>query len=168
VRILGSDYVNESPVAALTVSNANPLVNETVIFNATASYDPDGYVQFYFFDFGDASDSGWTSSPVAVHTYAAQGNYNTKVTVEDDLGATSAESDQTTVQISVIIPETPTLAVLGLFMLSTLMLAAFYLKKRRKTESNIQPYNTHPDSEAPMSQILACASPFPESHENKH
>jgi PKD repeat protein len=51
-------------------------------------YDPDGYIQYYMWDFGDGSMfySNWND---AYHTYWVGGQYNVSLTVEDDRGATT-------------------------------------------------------------------------------
>ncbi|MEM3488442.1 MAG: Ig-like domain-containing protein [Nitrososphaerota archaeon] len=60
---------NKPPVAQLKLSSNVILSGEEVVFDAGASYDPEGTVLQYFFDFGDGSNSGWTSSPVVRHQY---------------------------------------------------------------------------------------------------
>ena len=57
--------------------------NLTVIFNASSSYDRDGIVTFYKWDFGD-NYSG--SGKIISHTYEEKGIYNVSLTVTDDDG----------------------------------------------------------------------------------
>jgi len=65
-------------------------VNETVYFNASASYDPeDGNIVSYVWDFGDGiHDSG----VYVQHSYTAPGNYTTTLTVRDVAGNTAQDS----------------------------------------------------------------------------
>jgi len=67
--------LNEPPIATLDVSKNNPEINETITLDASLSYDPDGQVEYYFFDFGDGQDSGWTSFSVTSHSYEVDGTY---------------------------------------------------------------------------------------------
>ena len=56
----------------------------TVSFVGSNSYDPDGVIASYLWNFGDGTSS--TLSNVS-HTYSAVGNYNASLTVTDNSGA---------------------------------------------------------------------------------
>jgi PKD repeat protein len=56
-----------------------------VVFNATSSYDPDGAIVTYIWDFGDNNTAAGT---VAEHAYAFEGIYTITLTVVDDDGST--------------------------------------------------------------------------------
>ena len=45
---------NQPPIANFTYSLLNPVVNQTITFNASSSYDPDG-IYNYEWDFGDGN-----------------------------------------------------------------------------------------------------------------
>jgi len=72
--------INERPVAVLEVDKISPYFNETLTFDATGSTD-DGRIDYYFFDFGDGTNSGWTTLPVVTHKYAEEGEYNASLVV---------------------------------------------------------------------------------------
>ncbi|MGD8395931.1 MAG: PKD domain-containing protein [Candidatus Eiseniibacteriota bacterium] len=57
--------------------------------DGSGSYDPDGSIETYAWDFGDGTG---TSGPQAVvsHTYADDGDYPLTLTVTDDLGSSSS------------------------------------------------------------------------------
>jgi len=75
-----SPIINESPIADFTYSSSYLSVD----FNASASYDPDGTIVSYDWDFGDGfMGSGVTTS----HMYTIAGNYSVSLTVIDDDGA---------------------------------------------------------------------------------
>ena len=75
---------NESPVADFEHDPQEGYVPLVVRFDASASFDPDGQILSYAWDFGD----GETAEGVIVeHTYTAPGEYVAKLTVRDDKGA---------------------------------------------------------------------------------
>lgn len=83
------------PVASFTYSPSDPLVGETVTFNASTSYDPDGTIISYGWDFGDST----TGTDITVtHIYAAAGTYTVTLTVTDDEGLTNTAT--ATVKVS--------------------------------------------------------------------
>jgi len=71
------------PVASFAYSPTTPLVGQSVTFNASASYDPDGTIIQYSWNFGDNTKVNETDS-ISTHTYAAVGTYNVTLTVTDD------------------------------------------------------------------------------------
>jgi len=79
--------LNRSPVASFTESAETVYTGETITFNASNSYDPDGTVVSYFWDFGDGSNA---SGVVVTHSYADNGNYVVTLTITDDDGATAS------------------------------------------------------------------------------
>jgi len=74
--------VPRPPIANFTYSPASPVVNETITFNASASYDLDGTVVSYRWDFGDGNVTTVTD-PLINHTYTTAGIYNITLTVTD-------------------------------------------------------------------------------------
>ncbi|MDF2958058.1 MAG: Nitrous oxide reductase accessory protein NosD [Candidatus Alkanophagales archaeon MCA70_species_1] len=75
---------NEPPVASFTFSPARPVVDEVVTFDASASFDPDGTIVSYEWDFGDGTNG---TGKVVNHSFASEGNYSVVLTVTDDGGA---------------------------------------------------------------------------------
>ena len=83
-------YPNQAPVASFTFSPSNPLVNDTVTFDASASHDPDGSIVSYRWDFGDGNVTTVTN-PIITHVYltaASTVNYTVTLTVTDNEGST--------------------------------------------------------------------------------
>lgn len=94
------------PVAVVRASEAAPLVGATVSFDGAGSFDPDGAVVGYQWDFGD----GTTASGAAVsHAYASAGTYTVSLVVTDDDGLTDGEA----IQIAVQTPNQSPVAVLA-------------------------------------------------------
>ncbi len=74
-------YTDETKAAATSAA----YTDEAIAFNGADSYDPDGRIVRYHWDFGDGmSATGATTS----HTYVNAGSYTTVLTVTDDDGAT--------------------------------------------------------------------------------
>ena len=74
------------PIAGFYYTPQYPETNETVTFNATESYDPDGYIVSYTWDFGDGTPKLTTNDPVTNHTYTAFGDFTVTLTVTDNSG----------------------------------------------------------------------------------
>ena len=74
----------------------NPVVDEVVTFNASESYDPDGTIVSYDWDFDDGtSDSG----EIVTHAYTAPGTYAIILTVTDDEAKTDTYQKSATVEL---------------------------------------------------------------------
>lgn len=71
-------------------------INESITFNATASYDPDGNIVNYTWDFGDGNITSVTE-PIINHTYSSGGNYTVTLNVTDNDGIWSITSKNLTV-----------------------------------------------------------------------
>jgi len=102
------------PVAQFTYTPEKPLVNETVIFDASESYDPDpnGTIVSYEWNFGDGSPIETLPTPLVEHVYSAPGNYTVTLVVTDDEGLEGSTSAVVTVIAHPIAnftysPETP-------------------------------------------------------------
>ena len=79
----------EEPVASFTYSPPDPMVGDEITFNASSSYDPDGYIGGHNWDFGDG-DSAW--GEMVTHAYAEDGDYTIRLTVTDNYGLTDSVS----------------------------------------------------------------------------
>ena len=102
VSACGAGYVNaaaavqrarlvadQPPVAALAVTPSSGGSPMTSTLDGSASYDPDGTVVAYRWDFdGDGSIDATTAGPSVTHTYTT-GRYDATLTVEDNLGIIS-------------------------------------------------------------------------------
>ncbi|MEM3341556.1 MAG: PKD domain-containing protein, partial [Thermoplasmata archaeon] len=82
-------YPNVPPVGFLSISKNPVNVGEEIFLNASLSYDSDGTITGYFFDFGDGTTSGWIPQNIITHTYTMPGNYTLRLMVRDDDNATS-------------------------------------------------------------------------------
>jgi len=86
---MGHNYVDiyfksndmNSPVARFTASNTIIGVGETITFDASSSYDPDGSIISYVWDLGEGS---YKIGVTTEHTYTDEGNYKVILTVKDN------------------------------------------------------------------------------------
>ena len=79
--------INKKPVADFSYLPNNPKIGQTVYLDASSSYDPEGNIVRYYWDFGDGSNGTgeWTS-----HKYSNFGIYNVTLTVWDEKNASSS------------------------------------------------------------------------------
>ena len=79
---------NQAPVAAFGYSPTEPLMAEPVTFNATTSYDPDGSITTYTWNYGDGTPMITRNYPWDSHSFTTGGTYTVTLTVTDDKGLT--------------------------------------------------------------------------------
>ncbi|MBE3138989.1 MAG: PKD domain-containing protein, partial [Thermoplasmata archaeon] len=84
-----TNQTNEPPVANASLSEQTGFVNTLLIFNGSRSYDPDGYLTKWSWDFGDGTNG---SGEITIHTYQNIGMYTVTLTVTDDKGATGDDT----------------------------------------------------------------------------
>ncbi len=85
----GYVYVTNPPVADFTMNPAIGVAPLTVSFDASSSYDPDGTIVQYNWDFGDdVTGHGKTVS----HLFEGAGDYTVTLEVVDDYGADATKS----------------------------------------------------------------------------
>lgn len=87
--------INQLPVASITAPSS-AVVGETVTFNASQSFDPDGTIVSYYWNFGDGITA---SGAVVQHTYSNAGTYTVTLTVTDNEGSTNSTSMTIVVQV---------------------------------------------------------------------
>jgi len=88
VNILGA---KSPPNAMFKISPTPAKANRTVTFDASESFDPDGNITGYLWDFGDGSLNE-TSYPIITHIYVKNGQYNVTLTVVDNDNMTDSIS----------------------------------------------------------------------------
>ena len=96
---------NQPPIASFTYSPENPVVNQTITFNTSSSYDSDGKITNYEWDFGDGNITNTTEEKIK-HSYSEAGIYEVTLTVTDDEGATNS-----TTKIITVMPAQPSVSI---------------------------------------------------------
>jgi WD40 repeat protein/chitodextrinase len=93
--------VTEAPVARFTVNQQTAdAAPATFSFDASESFDPDGTLTAYRWDFGDGSTG---TGPTIEHTYVRPGTYRVVFRAIDDLGV--AGTAQTTLSVGIATPQ---------------------------------------------------------------
>jgi len=88
--------VKTSPQAIFTYLPTPPITSEDITFNATASYDLDGQIVNYSWDFGDGTNA---TGMIVIHNFKAAGTYNVSLTILDNDGFRGSASKMVTVYI---------------------------------------------------------------------
>jgi PKD repeat protein len=94
--------VLDNPPVADAGDDMTLLVDETGAFDGSGSYDVDGAIVSYSWDFGDGSAAA--SGVTATHPYAVAGTYTVTLTVTDDDGSTGTD----TLTVTVLTPSEAT------------------------------------------------------------
>ncbi len=121
--------------ARFTYTPIDPIFNETVTFDASASTLNGGTIVNYVWDFGDETTG---TGKVTNHTYVTPGNYTVILNVTDSEGRWNYTSAEITVM-----PEFPSFLTLPLFIITTLLAIIVYRRKhsiglplRKQTKKN--------------------------------
>ena len=80
-RFTTTGMINQPPIASFTYTPENPVANQTITFNASDSYDLDGTIISYEWDFGDGTNG---TGEIVEHSYSSAGNYTVNLTLTDD------------------------------------------------------------------------------------
>jgi glucose/arabinose dehydrogenase len=88
---------NAPPVAAASATPTSGSAPLAVQFSSDGSFDPEGSVITYSWNFGDGGTSTLANLQ---HTYSSQGNYTATLTVRDPQGLTGTDSETITVSNS--------------------------------------------------------------------
>ena len=130
-----TNVVNQPPVAIIKETTTTVMENEEINLDASESYDADGTIVSYSWDFGNGNT---VTGVTADYTYTEAGDYTVTLTVTDNDGASSSAVVEITVE-----PEPAvTLAVLSVIGLgitaltATLLYGLFIRRKKKKTEES--------------------------------
>jgi len=88
---------NQDPTANFTSDQEDGTFRIT--FDGSSSFDPDGEIALWNWNFGDGSPGG--SGETVVHPYADPGTYSVRLIIQDNDGA----SDEITKDVTVVAPD---------------------------------------------------------------
>ena len=92
--VFPSGTANVPPTAVISPTPTSGIAPLVVSFNGSGSSDSDGSISSYAWTFGDG---GTAVGATATHTYASAGSYTARLTVTDNLGATTSATSVITV-----------------------------------------------------------------------
>ena len=104
--VLPAGTPNTPPVAVATTTPGSGIAPLTVTFNGSGSYDPDGSIAAYSWNFGDGSPANTNVAPS--HVYQTAGSFTAVLTVTDNRGATATNQVAITVSADPNIINAPT------------------------------------------------------------
>ena len=142
---------NMPPTADFTFLPKTPKAGEEVNF-ADKSYDPDGNIESWSWDFGDGLTS--TDSEPS-HTYASGGNYSVTLTVRDDKGMEGVKRLTITVEEAPTPTESQTPSSTETTATSTTSSVSTLISSETTTSSSPSPTTTSSSS----SQEISSSSP---------
>ncbi len=118
---------NKAPVAKFTYQPDKPKIGDEIQFTSQ-SFDDDGNIVSYAWDFGDGNTS---TEQNPVHSYEKKGTYNVTLTVTDNDGATHQETQQVVVTKEEVNIWLYLIIILILIIVAVVVVAVW--KKRTKT-----------------------------------
>lgn len=98
VVIRATEVPNQAPVAVAVANVTSGKMPLTVNFSSQGSYDPDGTIASYAWNFGNGATSNQANPS---YIYTTSGNFTATLTVTDNRGATNSRS------ISIIVQQAP-------------------------------------------------------------
>jgi glucose/arabinose dehydrogenase/chitodextrinase len=104
---------NALPVSRFTASPATAYIGVPIVYNGTASSDPDGMIVAYAWDFGDGNTA---TGAVTSHSYVLKGTFTVLLTVTDDVGGTNVSNSDIVIanRAPVITATDPTIGTMRL------------------------------------------------------
>jgi hypothetical protein len=128
--------VPEPPVAAFTESAHTAPADTLIIFNASSSYDPDGEIILYEWDF-DGDGTYDATGAIISHAYPMPGNYTVTLRVTDNDGYTDTATDMKIIVPGGVIPEIPWGSIMASVTMIMAFAAYFTIPKLRKKTGSI-------------------------------
>ena len=120
--------VGSSTWAGFPVAEAGPdqavVANTSVSFDASASYDPDGAIVGYEWDFGDETKG---TDMTTTHTYTKPGTYIVTLSVRDDEGNIGTD----TMTVTITVRETFPLPLKFVLVIAVVLVALLFMWRLR-------------------------------------
>lgn len=122
------------PNVGFSFSPTDPVIDETVTFDASSSFDPDGSITRYIWNFGDGSSI--EEGQVVTHSFSNEGSYEVSLTIYDD----HEVENTTTRTLTISIGDTTgtvdyVLLAVFAFVVIAIFCIGFIIWKRRRSEA---------------------------------
>jgi hypothetical protein len=102
--------INQKPVSVLDIKTEDTVVDVDIEFDASGSYDPDGTIERYNYNFGDGTETDWIEDRSIFHRYGALGTYMVSLITRDNMDAIS-EPFEIEVDIIIKVNQPPTVSI---------------------------------------------------------
>ena len=102
VTITVHELPNSAPEARLSISQSEIQAGESILFNASASTDPEGSNLNYFWNFGEGFAEG---NAIMTHVFPSAGQYSVQMKVSDGQHESAVES--VNIQVTEAVPSDP-------------------------------------------------------------
>ncbi len=121
------------PVASFSESAHTVPAGTPIEFNASTSFDPDGTITLYEWDWqtDDIFDCNTTSPEVVSHSYEEPGLYNVTLRVTDNDGLIGSATATMTVTLNNVVPEIP-LGTIGASIAILIAIGAYFVLPRTR------------------------------------
>lgn len=146
VTVSEQETSNESPILDIKATN-NGFVNQTIVFDASGSIDPDGIIISYIWDFGDGTTG---TGKTLDHSYTKPGIYLITLTVTDNTGNTFIKIIQVTINanaeatIRTTLSSSPYLIMTFIFIVCALsIVTVFFFRKKVRDVLSIKSTGHH-------------------------
>jgi hypothetical protein len=110
VRNVLANLIGDQPPIANAGGPYNGVSKRSIQFDGTSSYDPDGVIVAYQWDFGDGT-TGTSAQPT--HQYVANGSYTVTLTVTDNVGSRNVATTSATIADQPIVNLSPSSLTFG-------------------------------------------------------
>jgi hypothetical protein len=104
VRNVLANLIGDQPPIANAAGPYNGISKRSIQFDGTSSYDPDGVIVAYRWDFGDGTTSTLAQP---THQYTANGSYTVTLTVTDNVGSRNVATTNATIADQPIVSLSP-------------------------------------------------------------
>jgi nitrous oxidase accessory protein NosD len=101
---------NTNPVANFSWTPENPKINQTITFNASTSYDPDGTIILYKWDWNnDGTFEESYPTPLATHAWNESGSHPVTLQVLDNMNASGNTTKNVNIYDIIVPDDYPTI-----------------------------------------------------------
>ncbi len=98
LQVIAMQPPDQPPVAQFTFIPKAPIIGDEILFDGSQSFDPDGIITSWAWDFGDGQTVSSLPFSSIGHFYGSSGNFTVTLTVTDNGGLRGTASENVRVQ----------------------------------------------------------------------